>query len=160
MNTMRIEKGYAAMGSELTTEITPVEAGLHRFIDTSSPFVGREAVEDRLALDRAELDMVLVYCEIGEEAVSPAADPASGTARPVGHDCRGNEPLYHGDELVGLTTSGTWGHSVDRGLAFAYVQPSFADPGTTLEVKLLGERRPATVLAEPAVDPKNEKPRA
>ena len=169
MNTMRIEKGYPAMGSELTTEITPVEAGLGRFVDLSTEFVGRAAVEERLARDAADpstgLEMVLVYCEVDEAVSRPATDPQAGAHREPGcsrpgNDCRGNEPIHDGDRLIGLTTSGTWGHTVGRGLAFAYVDPGYRDPGTTFEISLLGERRRATVLAEPAHDPANQRLRA
>ena len=66
---------------------------------------------------------------------------------------------FDGEALIGLTTSGTWGHTVGKSLAFAYVQPEFATAGSKFEVQLLGRRRAATVLAEAAYDPKNEKPR-
>jgi dimethylglycine dehydrogenase len=147
MNAMRIEKAYKAMGSELTTEITPVEADLGRFVDYSTDFIGKEATLARLALGD-KIDMVLVYCELSE---------ADG---PWDNDCRGNEPVYDGDRRIGLTTSGTWGHTVGKSLAFAYVEPAYATPGSTFEISLLGERRSAVVLADAAYDPTNEKPRA
>ena len=52
------------------------------------------------------------------------------------------------------------GHAVGQSLAFAYVHPASAAPGTALEVEILGERRPARVLESPAYDPKNERLRA
>ena len=143
MNTMRIEKAYKAMGFELTTEITPVEADLGRFVDWSGEFQGKKASEERLAMGD-DIEMILVYCEVDT----------------TDNDCRGNEPVYDGDELIGLTTSGTWGHTVGRGLAFAYVKPQYKAPGTRFEVQLMGDRRPAIVLEGPAYDPDNEKPRA
>jgi dimethylglycine dehydrogenase len=143
MNVMRIEKGYKAWQSELTTEITPVEAGLGRFVDDSGDFVGKAACDERQALGDG-IEMLLVYCEVD------AAD----------NDCRGNEPVYADGELTGLTTSGTFGHTVGRSLAFAYVKPAHRAPGTELEIQLMGERRKATVLADPAYDPENERPRA
>ena len=143
MNTMRIEKAYKAMGSELTTEITPVEADLGRFVDYSTDFIGREATQEREALGD-DVEMTLVFCEVD------AAD----------NDCRGNEPVYVGDELVGLTTSGAFGHSVGKSLAFAYVDPRYRAPGSSLEITLLGESRGATVLDGAAYDPANEKPRS
>ena len=146
MNAMRIEKAYKAMGSELTTEITPVEADLGRFVDYSTDFIGKAATQERLAAPQ-DLEMVLVYCELSD---------ADG---PWDSDCRGNEPVFDGEALIGLTTSGTWGHTVGKSLAFAYVQPEFATAGSKFEVQLLGRRRAATVLAEAAYDPKNEKPR-
>ncbi len=143
MNTMRIEKAYKAMGFELTTEITPVEADLGRFVDWSGQFQGKEASEARRAMGD-DIEMILVYCRV---------DTAD-------NDCRGNEPVYDGDELIGLTTSGTWGHTVGYGLAFAYVAPQYRAPGTRFEVQLLGDRLPAVVLDDAAYDPANEKPRA
>ena len=143
MNTMRIEKAYKAMGFELTTEITPVEADLGRFVDWSGEFQGKQAAEERLALGD-DIEMILVYCEVDTDD----------------NDCRGNEPVYNGDDLIGLTTSGTWGHTVGRGLAFAYVKPRFKAPGTRFDVQLMSDRRPAVVLDGAVYDPANEKPRA
>ena len=42
---------------------------------------------------------------------------------------------------VGIITSGGYGHAVGKSLAFAYVEPQYAAPGTALEVAGLGERR-------------------
>ena len=148
MNVMRIEKAYKAMGSELTTEITPVEAELGRFVDMTRPFLGRDAVQERLEVGRDKLDWLLVFCEVGD---------GDGVAD---NDCRGNEPVYADGEIIGLTTSGTYGHSVGASLAFAYVAPSHAHPGATFEIQLQGERRPATVLAQAAHDPENERIRS
>ncbi|WP_423917226.1 FAD-dependent oxidoreductase [Candidatus Poriferisodalis sp.] len=148
MNVMRIEKAYKAWGSELTTEITPVEARLGRFVDYQRPFVGRDAAAARReSEDRGEpLSMVLVYCEVD------ATD----------NEVRGNEPAFAtgSDEPMGIGTSGAWGHTVGRSLAFVYVDPRFEASGSTFELDLLGERRTATVLAEAAYDPANKALRA
>ncbi len=47
-----------------------------------------------------------------------------------------------------------------KSLFFAYVYPAYAKPGTAFEIAVLGDRRPARVLAEPAYDPTNERLRA
>ena len=143
MNSMRIEKAYKAMGSELTTEITPVEADLGRFVDYSTDFQGKAATEKRRA-QGDDIEMICVYCEVDT----------------TDNDPRGNEPVYFEGDLVGLTTSGTFGHSVGTSLAFAYVEPRCQAPGTELEIALMGERRPARVLAEPAFDPTSARARA
>ena len=154
MNAMRIEKAYKAWGGELTTEITPIEAGLDRFVDLDTPgrdFIGRDATlvrRDAAGPDLTGLDMVLVYCEVD------ATDS----------DCRGNEPTYDpaddSSEAMGITTGGAWGHTVGKSLAFAYVDPAFRKPGSTFEIALFGGRHTATVLAEAAHDPSNERLRA
>ena len=63
-------------------------------------------------------------------------------------------------EVVGVTTSGGFGHRTEMSLAFAYVSPDRAAPGTALTVEIQGDRRPAQVLEGPAYDPKNERLRA
>ena len=143
MNAMRIEKAYKAFGSELTTEITPVEARLGRFVDYGKDFQGKEATVARR--DQADpLSMVLVYAELDE-----------GDA-----DCLGNEPTYDGDRIMGITTSGTWAHSVGRSILFAYVDPEFEAPGSTFGIDVMNRRRTATVLREAVWDPKSRRLRA
>ena len=57
--------------------------------------------------------------------------------------------------LAGVTTSGAYGHSVKKSLAFAYVDPELAASGAPLEILMLGERRKARILDEAAWDPLN-----
>jgi len=144
MNSMRIEKGYKAWGSELTTEITPIEARLERFVDFDGDFVGKAATVARR--DQAEpLSTVLVYCEI-EDGPS---------------DLLGNEPAYGDDgAVIGIGTSGAFGHAVGKTLGFVYVTPDYEAPGSTFELEMLGVHRTATVLAEPAYDAANAALRA
>jgi len=141
MNVMRIEKGYKAMGSELTTEITPVEADIQRFVDWDKEFIGKSAVAFRRGATHS------TFCVYGELDAD-------------GADARGNEPVWSGDHLIGLTTAGVFGHTVGKSLFFAYVKPEYAEPGSEFEIQILDQRRPAKVLAEPAWDPKSERLRA
>ena len=75
-------------------------------------------------------------------------------------DVAGGEPVFADGRAVGVTTSGGYGHATGRSLAFAYVDSGFEAPGSRLEIALLGDRRPATVLAAPVYDPDNERPRS
>ena len=141
MNSLRMEKAYKGWGSELTTEITPMEAGLERFVDFSKCFLGREATLSRKLLG---VNTKLVYVSV-ETADS---------------DCLGNETVLNpeapsGENIIGVTTSGAYGHTVSQSMAFAYVQPKFAEPGTKLEIRVLGHNCSATVLKEAAYDPQN-----
>ena len=76
------------------------------------------------------------------------------------YDPRGGEPVYAGDAAVGVTTSDGHGHATGSSYAFAYVATGSEAAGTELAVALLGDRRPAVVLAEPAYDAANLLPRA
>lgn len=70
-----------------------------------------------------------------------------------------SETVCHNGVRVGQISSGDYGFSVGKSLAFAYVHQDAAKPGTELEVMVLGTGRPALVLAEPVYDPDNERPR-
>ena len=141
VNCMRLEKGYKAWGSELTTEITPVEADIERFVDYDSEFVGRDKVLERKS-EGITTKMVLVSVDA------------------VDADCLGNEPALDGDRPMGIVCSGGFGHRTQLSLAFVYVEPQFSEPGTTFEIPILGTRCTATVLAKPPYDPQNKKLRA
>ena len=135
VNTMRMEKGYKAWGSELTNELTMIEADMSRFINfKKDDFVGRQAT-----LDAGEPRFKIVYGELETDQV----------------DARGGEPIMLGDDCIGLTTSGGYGHRVGTSLFFASVPPEHAAPGSRFDILLQGERRAATVLDVPAYDPDN-----
>jgi dimethylglycine dehydrogenase len=139
MNGLRMEKAYRGWGSELTAEVDLFEASMERFIRLDKPdFIGRAA---SLAARQRGARLRLVYCAV------EATDS----------DCMGAEPVYRGDRLVGLTTSGAYGPAVGRSLAFAYVEPALAAAGTEFEILMLGERRRAVVLPQAAWDPDNDR---
>ena len=72
-------------------------------------------------------------------------------------DCLGNEPVYDGEKLIGVTTGGAYGHTVSQSLAFAYVPPAYFVPGINFEIPLLGSRYQTTELPEAVYDPQNER---
>ncbi len=138
VNTMRMEKGYKAWGSELTNELTMIEAGMDRFIQfKKEDFVGKQATLD--APDRFRI----VYGEVAANNI----------------DVRGGEPCMVGDACIGLTTSGGYGHRTGKSLFFACVPLNHAVPGSQFAIQLMGEQRLATVLEHPAYDPENAKMR-
>ncbi|MGI9374331.1 MAG: GcvT family protein [Hyphomicrobiales bacterium] len=142
MNSLRIEKAYRGWGSELTEEITMIEADMERFVrDDGREFVGRAGtLKSKQEGPRTQL----VYCEVDAGDV----------------DASGNDPIFDGDKWIGVTTSGGYGHHVGKSLAFAYVDPEYAAPGSSFEMEILGERRAAKVIEQPIYDPKNERLRA
>ncbi|MGB0388633.1 MAG: GcvT family protein [Ardenticatenaceae bacterium] len=142
VNSLRMEKGYKGWGAELTNEITMIEADMERFVKYKKrDFVGREGLLQR---KNEELTYNIVYLEVD-------ADDA---------DVRGGEAVLDGDTVIGITTSGAYGHIVGKSLAYAYVHPEYAAPDTTFDIDLQNQRRQAIVLAEPVYDAKNERLRA
>ncbi|MCH7796552.1 MAG: aminomethyl transferase family protein, partial [Proteobacteria bacterium] len=142
VNALRMEKAYKGWGAELTNEITMVEAGMERFVGyDKEDFVGKAAT---LKVKQAGIETQLVYVEVA----------------PGESDVHGGEAVIADGRVVGVTTSGGYGHYTGKSLGFAYVEPRLAAPGSGFEIDLLGTPRAATVLAEPAYDPKNERLRA
>ncbi len=141
MNSLRMEKAYHAWGAELTNEVTLVAADMERFVDFGKDFIGKAGtLRDRQSGPPSKL----VYLSVA------ATD----------HDCYGNEPVYQGERIVGLTTGGAYGHAINQSLAFAYVEPALARPGERFEILMMGERCPATVLDAAAWDPENARSKA
>ncbi len=141
VNAMRLEKAYKAWGAELTTEITPVEADIGRFVKMDKEFIGRSAIAAR---EQAEIDTKLVYLTVEADDADPL----------------GNEPVFDDDRIIGVVTGGAYGHRVGQTVAFAYVEPAYAAPGSVFEIGILGRRCAARVVADALYDPENMKPRA
>ncbi len=134
VNSLRMEKGYPGYGSELTNEITLIEADCTRFFSPDKgDFRGRTAT---LAVQTAGITTQLVYAEIAATVC----------------DIYGGEAVMQGGRVVGVCTSGGFGHATGKSLAFAYVEPGATEG---LEVVILGERRALTLLDAPAWDPTN-----
>jgi glycine cleavage system aminomethyltransferase T/glycine/D-amino acid oxidase-like deaminating enzyme len=139
IDALRLEKGYRAWASDLTSETTPYEAGLGFAVKRhKGEFIGRDALD---------------------------AEPAQKLVSLVLEDPRsialGSEPVRAADgAIVGRVTSGGFGYAVGSSIALAYVPLASAEPGTQLEVDIFGEWVPAEVRAEPLYDPKGERVRA
>ena len=141
--SLRLEKCYRAWKADLTSDRTPIEAGLERFVHLgkAADFIGKEALRARAVAGAGERLVPLVI----------AADDADASAVCV---------VYRGQEVAGLVTSGGYGYRVKRSIALAYVRRDLAVEGTELEVEILGERRKAVVAREPLYDPDNLRQRA
>ena len=57
-------------------------------------------------------------------------------------------------------TSGGYGYSVERSIAYAYLPAAQGKPGQPVEVEIFGEWIPAEVAEEPLFDPDGERVRA
>jgi len=69
----------------------------------------------------------------------------------------GYNPILKDGERIGMTSSGGYGHRVEKSIALGYVKPDFAKAGTKMDVEILGKPRSAQVVTMPLYDPENEK---
>jgi dimethylglycine dehydrogenase len=78
-----------------------------------------------------------------------------------GYDAPYMSNIWHGDQLVGETTSGGWGYRVGKSIALSMLRSDLAAAGTRVEVEIYGTRIPAQVSGDQALwDPENKRLRA
>ncbi|WPO75075.1 GcvT family protein [Streptomyces sp. KN37] len=130
-NSLRLEKGYRAWGHDMTTEHNPYEAGVGFAVRMNKgDFVGRSALE-KLGAPARRLTALLLN------------DPAAVVL--------GKEPVYVDGAPAGYVTSASYGYTLGRCVAYAWLPP--LETGTGVHVEYFGEKVPATVAAEPLFDP-------
>ena len=156
--TGRLEKGYRAMGSELTADYTLVEAGMTRPRVKQQEFLGKAAY-----LAQRDEPPAAVLCTLtvddhhasgGEARYMLGGEPVLSAAGQRLVDAKGR-PSY-------VTSAGS-GPSVGRHLLLAYLPPAQAVPGTQLQVECFGDAYPVTVAvagSTPLFDPDNTRIRS
>ena len=141
-DAMRLEKGFLHWKGDILTEFDPFETGLNRFVRLDKgDFVGKAALQARVAKGaKKKLVTLAVDC----------------TDRPAGP----GSSLMEAGRVVGTVTSGDWGHRVGMNLAYAFVNPDLADPGTTVTLDLLRDMVAAKVIDPCPFDPGFERLRS
>ena len=73
----------------------------------------------------------------------------------------GNEPIFGlgSERVLGWVTSGGYGYSVKKSIAYGYLPIGHAQPGKALEVEILSERVKGRVSSDPLWDAKGERTR-
>ncbi len=142
VDSLRLEKGYGIWSAEYRQDIGPAMAGLDRFIDyDKGEFIGRDGA-------------------LAERTTGPARRLVLLEVDAIDADAANGDGVWRDDRLVGLVTSGAFGHHVGMSLALAYLDTEVADAARAsslrdgaLTVAVLGEPRPARVLPAIPYDP-------
>ena len=131
-DTLRTEMGYPLHGQDLSTSITPVEAGLSWAVGWDKEvFSGREALVTQRADGRSRALRGLLLQGRGVPRPHMAVQGADGTA-------------------VGETTSGTFSPTLRVGVALALVDPGLTF-GDEVTIDIRGRAVPAAVVRMPFV---------
>jgi 4-methylaminobutanoate oxidase (formaldehyde-forming) len=139
IDSLRLEKGYRVWGADITPDQSPYEAGLGFAVKLDKgDFVGRDALA---AAAERPLERKLACLALD--------DPRSVAL--------GSEPVRVDGEIAGRVTSGGYGYSVERSVAYAYVPAAAAEPGRRVEVEVFGTWVPGTVAEEPLLDPAGDR---
>ena len=131
-DTLRLEKGYALYGHELSPRISLLEAGLGWIVKfDKGDFVGRDAL---LARKVAGIPRRLVGLLMAERGI-----PREGY------------PVYAEELQVGVVTSGTMSPTLKTGIALALVESACAVLDKELMVGIRDRKLKATVVKPPFV---------
>lgn len=135
LNGLRLEKSFGAFTREFTPDFSPLEAGLDRFVDwRKNDFIGRDAL-------------------LRERDTGPQRRLVTLAVEADDADAVGDEPVFQEGKLVGAVTSGGYAHASEASVAMAYVEADAAMAGSAFKIEILGDMRPARMLARPLFDP-------
>jgi glycine cleavage system T protein len=143
LDSLRSEKGYRHWGHDISPSDTPLEAGLGFAVSLQKDcdFIGRQALERQ---KESGLTRRLVHFLMDDP------DPI------LLHD----EPIFRNRELVGMTTSGSFGYTLGRSVGMGYVDmPESADQAwfedASYMIELGGSQFAAKAGIRPFYDPAN-----
>ncbi len=136
--SMRIEKGFCAMGHELDGDVTPIDAGLDFATRKDGGFIGAEALEKRR--------------ETGATSNIVSLRFHDQSAVPLGH-----EPIYAGDRIVGQTSSAAYGFRVGAPVALGHA--AGLEDGQVVQIDIARTLFDATVVKGPLFDPQGARMR-
>jgi glycine cleavage system aminomethyltransferase T/glycine/D-amino acid oxidase-like deaminating enzyme len=155
LNACRTEKGFRHWGHDIAEEDSPLQAGLGFAVDWDKPdFIGRDVLLRQkqagiparrlvqLVLDQDDIDAPMMFHE---------------------------EPILRNGRIVGSTTSGAWGHRLNKSIAMGYITCPDEDGGHvtkdwiaagTYEVEIAWKRYKATAQLGALYDPRAERVKA
>ncbi|WP_380676903.1 GcvT family protein [Salinigranum sp. GCM10025319] len=135
LNSLRIEKGFRLWGADLHTEHNPYEAGLGFAVDLDTDFIGKDAVAAAANGDNISHEVACLTLDDPEAVIlshRPVLDPETG-------------------ESLGYVHSAEYGYTEGACVAYTYLPPEYAEPGTEVEVLYEGDHYAATVREEPLI---------
>lgn len=131
-DTLRFEACLPLYGQELGPDITPLEAGLNRFVKLEqSDFIGRDALVQQR---KDGIPRRLVGLEMIDRGIPRTHYPvfAEGSEEPIGE-----------------VTTGTQSPTLKKNLGLAILASRYTEPGTIVEVDIRGKRLKAKVVPLP-----------
>ncbi|MFQ5502468.1 MAG: glycine cleavage system aminomethyltransferase GcvT [Phycisphaerae bacterium] len=128
-DSLRLEAGMCLYGHELNEDVDPISAGCGWCVDLEKDFLGVEVLRKIQSdgLRRRLIGLVLEGRRIARQG----------------------SQVFHGDNEVGVVTSGTLSPTLNKSIAMAYVDAEHAEANASLSVDLRGTRSGATTVGLP-----------
>ena len=137
LESCRLEKGYFYWSGDLTTDYTPYDAGLGFNVHLKKKdFIGRSALAKIVKEGPA---WRMCFFTLEEEV-----------------ELYGSEPISREGEVLGIVTSGGFGHTIGKTIAFAYLPPAEAVHSDYV-IEAFGREIQVTRHDQCLYDPKRER---
>lgn len=130
-DTLRLEACLPLNGHDLGPEITPLQAGLEKFVSftKTESFIGKSSLEkEKTHLRRRSVAFTLT----------------AGGPPPREH-----YEVLHDGKKIGEVSSGTQSPTLQKGIGMALVDPAVTAPGTNIEINVRGKNYPAVIQPKP-----------
>lgn len=138
IESLRLEKGYRAWGTEISTETNPWEAGLGFAVSLKkASFIGRSSLVASKEKQMKKLVPIL-FDDIRQVPL-------------------GNEPIRVREEVIGRIKSGGQGYTINKAIGYAYLPVKYSEPGEVVEVEFFGQWFSGIVASEPLFDPSSSR---
>jgi dimethylglycine dehydrogenase len=135
MMSLRLDKWFGSWGREFSPDYTPAETGLDRFIRWNKPadWIGKAAA-------------------LAEKAAGPKRKLVSFVVEADDADVVAWEPIWLDGAVAGFCTSGGFSHWTGLSVAQGFLPADRVQDGLSVEIEILGQRRPARVHLAPIWD--------
>ncbi|MCH2525001.1 MAG: glycine cleavage system aminomethyltransferase GcvT [Dehalococcoidia bacterium] len=135
---LRIEAGLLLHGSDMNDDITPLEAGLERFVAfDKSTFCGKSIMLDQ---QEVSISKSLIGFKLEDKGIP-----------------RHGYKIYQNNDIIGEVTSGSYSPTLDTGIGLGYVPIEFAKEATELQIDIRGRMAKAKVAPLPFYSKKRSK---
>lgn len=129
-DTLRFEAALPLYGHELSASITPLEAGLPRFVNLEKgDFNGKNVLAEQKA---SGVKRKIIGFELTERGVA-----------------RAEYPVLKDGQRIGVVTTGSYAPTLEKNIGLALVDAQFAKIGETCSIEIRGKAVAATIIGKP-----------
>jgi sarcosine dehydrogenase len=140
IESLRLEKGYRYWSAEVTPDYTPYESGLGFCVDLAKgDFIGREALV--LARENGPKRKMCCFTLDGDETIL----------------LRGGETILRDGEVLGVVTSGGYGYTVGKTIAYGFLPVEHSTHTDGFSIEIFTKTYPATRHTGALYDPERTK---
>ena len=129
-DTLRLEVALPLYGHEISRDITPLEAGLDRFVKLDKEnFIGKDALSEQKSMG---IKRKIVGFEMVDRGIP-----------------RTQYDVLANGEKIGYVTSGSFSPSLEINIGMALIDPAFSEPGLEVDIAIRNRATKARIVELP-----------